>query len=47
MINYTYYISVNIVLPSEVRAKITPKHIRAAKMRPTQGKCNIPARTAS
>jgi hypothetical protein len=24
-----------------VRAKITPKQFRVAKLRPTQGKCNI------
>ena len=41
IINYNFYICINIVLPSKVRAKITPKHLCAAKMHPTQGKCNL------
>ena len=33
-INYNFDICINIVLPSKVRAKITPKHLRAAKTHP-------------
>ena len=44
-INYNFEICINIVLPSKVRVKITPKLLRAAKRHPTQGKCNIPAQS--
>ena len=33
-INYNFDICINIVLPSKVRLKITPKHLRAAKTHP-------------